>query len=218
MSLITNYIWGWDINSEFFLANQVALNSFWNLNLSSNYNSMLSVVILAPVLSSYIRLNLVWILKIIYPILFSMVPLGLYYVYSKQTCPKIAFYGTFFFMLLFTFYTEMLSLARQQIAELFLVLLLMVLINDNLNKTKKSFLAVIFGLSIVISHYGLTYLMMIILILSVLILYLIDKNVFKWSSDILTKIFQLNTILGVTNFFTEHNSRMNPVNIYDKSI
>ncbi len=218
MSLITNYIWGWDINSEFYLANQIALNSFWNLNLSSNYNSMLSVVILAPVLSSYIRLNLVWIFKIVYPILFSMVPLGLYYVYSKQTCPKIAFYATFFFMLLFTFYTEMLSLARQQIAELFLVLLLMVLINDNSNKTKKSFLAVIFGLSIVVSHYGLTYLMMIILLLSVLILYLINKNVFKWSSAYLNKIFHLNTILGVTNFFTEHNPGMNPVNIYDESI
>jgi len=214
MSLITNYIWGWDINSEYFLANQVALNSFWNVSLSSNYNSMLSVVILAPILSSYIRMNLVWILKIVYPILFSMVPLGLYYVYSKQTGPKIAFYATFFFMLLFTFYTEMLSLARQQVAELFLVLLLMVLISDNLNKTKKSFLAVIFGLSIVISHYGLTYVMMIILLLSGIILYLIDKNLFKWSP----KIFKLNTIIGVTHFFSGSNSSIERVNIAEEPL
>ncbi len=218
MSLITNYIWGWDINSEYFLANQVALNSFWNVSLSSNYNSMLSVVILAPILSTYIRMNLVWILKIVYPILFSMVPLGLYYVYSKQTCPKIAFYATFFFILLFTFYTEMLSLARQQVAELFLVLLLLVLISDNLNKTKKSFLAVIFGLSIVISHYGLSYIMMIILLLSGVILYLIDKNLFKWSPNYLPKILKLNIIIGVKNFFTGPDSIINRVNITDESL
>jgi uncharacterized membrane protein len=143
-----------------------------------------------------------------------MVPLGLYYVYSKQTGPKIAFYATFFFMLLFTFYTEMLSLARQQVAELFLVLLLMVLISDNLNKTKKSFLAVIFGLSIVISHYGLTYVMMIILLLSGIILYLIDKNLFKWSP----KIFKLNTIIGVTHFFSGSNSSIERVNIAEEPL
>ena len=218
MSLISNYIWGWDINSEYFLANQVSLNSFWNVSLSSNYNSMLSVVILAPILTSYIKLNLVWILKIVYPIMFSMVPLGLYYVYSKQTCPKIAFYATFFFMILFTFYTEMLSLARQQIAELFLVLLLMVLISDNLTKTKKSFLLVIFGLSIVISHYGLTYIMMIIMLLSGVILYLMDKNFFNSSINYLTKIFKVNTIISITNYVSGYNSIINRVNIPEEPL
>lgn len=194
MSLITSYIWGWDINVEYLLSNQIFMNSLWNANLFSNYNSMLSVVILAPILSSFIRMNLVWIMKIIYPIIFALVPLGLYYVYAKQTCPKIAFYSTFFFMILFTFYTEMLSLIRQEIAELFLVLLLMVLVNNKLNKTNKSVLAVIFGLSIIVSHYGLSYLLMIVLILSTVILYLIDRDVFKLPPIHLSKIFGLSSI------------------------
>ncbi|HML05241.1 MAG TPA: DUF2206 domain-containing protein [Methanobacterium sp.] len=197
MSLITNYIWGWDINVEYFLSNQILSNSLWNANLFSNYNSMLSVVILAPILSSFIRLNLVWVMKIVYPVIFALVPLGLYYVYSKQTCPKIAFYSAFFFMILFTFYTEMLSLMRQEIAELFLVLLLMLLVNNKLNKTNKSALAVIFGLSIIVSHYGLSYLLIIILISSVVILYLIDKDVFKLPSIHLSKIFGLSSIGSV---------------------
>lgn len=184
MSLITNYIWGWDINKEYFLANQIISNSVWNVPLSDNYNSMLSVVILAPILSGFLNLDLVWVMKIVYPLLFSMMPLGLYYVYSKQTCPKIAFFATFFFMLLFTFYTEMLSLVRQEIAELFLVLLLMVLVSDYLNKTNKSILAVIFGSSIIVSHYGLSYLLMIILVLSVLILYIIDYKSYRLSFNL----------------------------------
>lgn len=175
-SLITNYIWGWDLNGEYFLANQVILNSFWNVDLPYNYNSMLSVMILAPVLSNFIKLNLIWIMKIVYPFLFSLVPTGLYYVYYKQTSPKIAFFSAFFFMILFTFYTEMLSVARQQIAELFLVLLLMLLVSTDLDRIKKSLLIVVFGLSIIVSHYGLAYLLMIILIISALFLYIFDKN------------------------------------------
>ena len=175
-SLITNYIWGWDINGEYFLANQIISNSFWNSNLPYNYNSMLSVMILAPILSNFINLNLVWVMKIVYPFIFSLVPLGLYYVYYKQTTAKIAFFSAFFFMILFTFHTEMLTVARQQVAELFLVLVLMLLVTDNIDKNKRILLAVIFGLSIIVSHYGIAYLMMIILIISTVILYIIDKN------------------------------------------
>lgn len=203
-SLITNYIWGWDLNGEYFLANQIILNSFWNIDLPYSYNSMLSVMILAPVLSNFIKLNLVWVMKIIYPFIFSLVPLGLYYVYNKQTTPTIAFYSAFFFMILFTFYTEMLSVARQQVAELFLVLLLMVLVSDKLDRKKRSLLAVVFGLSIVVSHYGLAYLMMIILIISTAILYILDKN-------FINRFFSRLKIIQVINIIFKPLSNSNSV-------
>ena len=202
-SLITNYIWGWDINGEYFLANQILLNSFWNVNFPSNYNSMLSVMILAPILSNVLKLNLVWVMKIVYPFLFSLVPVGLYYVYYKQTSPKIAFFSTFFFVLLFTFYTEMLSVVRQQVAELFFVLLLMLLVSVDLDSNKKSLLAVIFGMSIIVSHYGLSYLLMIILVISAVILYILDKNLSKRFFTRLHRINQLNTIYMIIRPFSK---------------
>lgn len=175
-SLITNYIWGWDINNEYFLASQVISNSFWNQNLPMNYNSMLSVMMMAPILSTFINTGLIWIMKIVYPFIFSLTPLGLYYVFYKQTSPRIAFFAAFFFMIQFTFYTEMLSLIRQQVAELMLVLVLMIMVNEQMDITKRSILAVIFGLSIVVAHYGLAYIMMFILSVSMLFLYILDKN------------------------------------------
>lgn len=175
-SLITNYIWGWDINYEYFLANHVISNSFWNENLPVSYNSMLSVMILAPILSNFINIGLVWIMKIVYPFLFSLAPLGLYYVFNKQTSPKIAFFSVFFFIIQFTFYTEMLTLIRQQIAEFMLVLILILIISEGINTTKRSFLAVLFGMSIIVAHYGLSYIFMIILLLGALFMYLFDKN------------------------------------------
>ncbi len=177
-ALITNYIWGWDVNIEYFLANQVIANSFWDQNLPMNYNSMLSVMMMAPILSTFISTGLIWIMKIVYPFIFSLTPLGLYYVFHKQTSPRVAFFAAFFFMIQFTFYTEMVSLIRQQVAELMLVLVLMIMVSEKMDVTKRSVLAIIFGMSIVVAHYGLAYIMMFILSVSMIFLYVLDKNPF----------------------------------------
>jgi uncharacterized membrane protein len=206
-SLITNYIWGWDINNEYFLAQQVISYSFWNESLPFNYNSMLSVVMLGPILSSFINIGEIWIMKIIYPFLFSLVPVGLYYIFCKQTNPKIAFFSVFFFMIMFTYYTEMLSLIRQQVAEIMLVLVLMLIVSDQVEITKRSFLSVMFGMSIVVTHYGLTYVMMLILIISAIFLYFLDKNLIQaLSRKYWPKIYQLTALTAVLQSFPDHLS------------
>lgn len=169
-SLISMYIWGWDIQVEYYLANTVIQNGLWDFTTPGNANAMLSIEMLAPIYSNICGMSLTWVFKIIYPLLFALVPLGLYNVFQKQTNSKIAFLSCFFFMSIFTFYTEMLALARQQIAELFIVLLILLMINKNLDRTKRSFLFIVFGISLAVSHYGLSYIYMFCLISAWLIL------------------------------------------------
>jgi uncharacterized membrane protein len=159
-SLISMYLWGWDIHQEYYFSNLVYLKSYWNPATYSTLNSMLSIVMLAPIYSIICNVEITWVFKIIYPFLFALVPLGLYTVFRKQTSEKIAFFSCFFFMSIFTFYSEMLSLARQEIAELFLVLLIMLIIDREMSYVKKSILSVIFAFSLVVSHYGLSYIFM----------------------------------------------------------
>ncbi len=170
-SLISMYIWGWDINGEYYLANTVVQNGFWDFTTPGNCNAMLSIEMLAPIYSIVCSMSLTWVFKIIYPLLFALVPLGLFSVFQKQTNSKIAFLSCFFFMSIFTFYTEMIALARQEIAELFVVLLVMLMINKNLERTKRSFLFIVFGISLATSHYGLSYVYMFCLISAFLILF-----------------------------------------------
>lgn len=119
-SLISNYIWGWDINTEYNVANFVLSSHWWNYTiLGSNVDSMLSVVILAPIYSLISNISLIWVFKIIYPFLLSLVPLGLFVVFQKQTNHKIAFFSCFLFISFFSFYFDLPQLARQEIAELF---------------------------------------------------------------------------------------------------
>ena len=174
-ALISMYIWGWDIHVEYYTANLVITNSMWDSTIYSNVNAMLSIVMLAPIISAITDMNLTWVFKIIYPLLFSLVPLGLYRVFQKQTDDKIAFLSVFFFMSLFVFYSEMLQLARQQIAELFLVMMILLLIDKDMNKVIKSVLLIVFAFSLGVSHYGLSYIFMASLIVVWVILYFYEQ-------------------------------------------
>lgn len=172
--LISSYIWGTDIHAEYFFSNLVMINSYWDFTLPSYYNGMLSICMIAPIYSIILKLDLTWVFKVIYPFLFSMVPLGLYVAFKKQTNEKIAFLSSFFFMSAF-FYQVWLIPLKQQIAELFLVLLIILIVSKSLNTFKKSVLVVIFSISLVVSHYGTSYIYMFILISAFLIMYFVNK-------------------------------------------
>ena len=161
-TLISNYIWGWDVHYEYYLANLVIKDSFWNPKIAHTYNAMLSIVMLSPIYSEIMGINLIWVFKIIYPFLFSLVPVGLYLVFYKFLREsKIAFLSTFFFVSIFTFYMELPYLCRQQIAELFFVLIMLLMIDDTLKKRKRTILFIIFAFSLALSHYSLSYLFII---------------------------------------------------------
>jgi uncharacterized membrane protein len=174
-ALITNYLWGFDIQIERFVAQTVVSNGFWGAPPSLdpnvlNLNAMLSITMLGPLLSVATGMSVTWVLKLIFPLLFAMVPLGLYILYEKQTSPRIALFGVFFFMVTFSFYTELLTMARQEIAELFVVALLLLLVDKQMRRMPRFFLFGLFGFSLIVSHYALTYIFLFCFILAWLML------------------------------------------------
>jgi len=174
-SLISVYISGFDIHSEYYFSNLIKMNAIWDPTDPSITNSMLSITMLAPISSLVSGLSLTWVFKIIYPLLFSLVSVGLYRVFQKQTNGKIAFLSCFFFVSLTRFYHDIVVIPRQLIATLFLVLLILLMIDKNMGKIKRSFLFIVFGVSLAISHYGLSYIYMFCLIFAWLILVLAEN-------------------------------------------
>ena len=174
-TLISPYIWGADINTEYYLSSLVMKGGSWSSTIESNVNAMLSIVMLAPIFSILSNISLNWCFKVVYPFFFSLVPLSLFVLYKKMTTSKIAMLACFFFVFVNAYFTTMPSSARQEIAELFLVLIIMLMITDNIKGRTRSFLLVIFGLSLVISHYGLAYIFLIILILAYLFKFINSK-------------------------------------------
>ena len=202
-----------DILVEYYYQWVVLRNSLWNPNIAANVNAMLSVVMLPPIYSIVLNLNTVWVYKIIYPLFYSLVPLALFQVYKKQTNDKVAFLAAFFFMSFPEFMFTMPLLARQIVAELFVALSLILFLGEGMNATKRALLLIIFGVSIVTSHYGLSYIYMLYLIIALPILLLLKSNAVNelWES-ILAKFHRLNettnvhTLLKPTNWFQQRST------------
>lgn len=169
VTLISNYLTGWDVNGEYYFSNLTKLNSFWNFKIFNDNNAILSINLLAPIYSLILNLNLTWTFKIIYPILYSFVPLALYLVFKSQTNSKIAFLSCMFIVFYSQFFT--ISSDKQMIGELFLVALIVLIVTPAVSNKKKSILFVIFSASLIVSHYALSYVFLLMLILYFLILF-----------------------------------------------
>ena len=201
-SLISPYIWGWDIQHEFYLSNLVIKNSMWDWKISYNTNAMLSIVMLAPIFSIISKINLIWVFKIIYPFIYSLVPIGLYKIFQKQTNYKIAFLSVFFFMATFSFYGEMLALARQQIAELFFTLLILLMVDRNMDKIMRTILLIVFGISLVVSHYGLSYIYMFFILFTLMIIFLVDNlTIRKFIDNYHSKLYRKYKKVATNSIF-----------------
>lgn len=159
-SLISMYIRIEDIFMEYHFATLTLTNSFWNMALFANYNSNLSITILPSILCQFCNMSLTWVFKIIYPFLYSFVPLGLYVIFKEAVSNKIAFLSCFLFMAVDPFYTLVPFLEKQLVCEIFLISFYMIILTENFNKLKRTILLIIFSFSLIISHYGTSYLVM----------------------------------------------------------
>lgn len=187
-TLISTYLVGSDINFEHYYALLTYQSSLWNPQLTSNVNAMLSITILAPIYSIITNLSLIWVLKLLYPCIYALIPLGLYIVFESQLDnKKMAFLSVFYFMSIFPFFSELLQLGREEIAELYLVCLILIFVTHKISSQKWSLLGVLFTLSIVVSHYGVSYIFIIVLIIGIYFL--------PFMNSILPKI-TLNRIKG----------------------
>jgi len=199
ISLISMYIIGWDIHEEYYLSSLVLKYSFWDSKIPSTVNGMLSIVMLAPIFSNICDMSLTWVFKIIYPLLFSLVPLGLYQIYQKQMNEKAALLSVFFLMSFSRFYYPM---PRQNIAEFYIVLLILLMVDKNIARTKRSVLSIAFCISLAVSHYGTSYIYMFCLITAWLILILANRPaILNLGNSILLKVskFSYNSDEIVSN-------------------
>ena len=174
-SLISQYLSGWDIHIEYYYQGLVLADSSWNPSLPSNLNTTLSITMLAPIYSLLLNMDTIWIFKIVYPLFFSLVPLALFQVFRKETDDRIAFFAVFFFMSFHVFF-GMTDVARQQIAELFFALSILLLLDKGMLPIKKSALLIIFAFSIVVSHYGLYCFYLFYIILAFLFISIVRSN------------------------------------------
>lgn len=162
-SLITNFLWGFDVFFQFYSTIYVLQEGIWDPNINYAMHSLPLIAILAPMYSILCRIDPIWCYKIVFPFIFSLVPLGLYVLYKNTAWGRfcsneIAVLSPFFFMFFYGFYKDMPD--KQHIAEFFFILIL-IISTLNISKNNQKFLAMCFMCGLLFSHYGLSYICII---------------------------------------------------------
>jgi uncharacterized membrane protein len=185
-TLQTPYLIGSDIYTEYAYYNLVSISGIWDPNTTGIVNSCLSITMLAPLYSIFMNIPGVWVFKAVYPLIFALMPVVLFKVFRLQSGPRVSFLAVFFFLAVPTFSLELISLCRQQVAELFLVLVILLLVERRLRILPKALMLIIFAAGIIVSHYGIgTIGLIYIALLAPLVLIIISKwfrRLWSWLS------------------------------------
>jgi uncharacterized membrane protein len=124
---------------------------------------MLSVTLLPAVYSAMSKISGDLVFKILYPLIFALVPVAFYKIVSKQIGKSAALVAVLFVVSgILAFYgLTSISLNRQIVAEFFLILSLLVLFSKHIPLKKRRVLLIAFGAAIVVSHYSIMYIYLI---------------------------------------------------------
>jgi uncharacterized membrane protein len=170
-SLITNYLIGWDYQSEYQVFKLVDNKAIWDysftssdVNIAKGY-SMLSVTILPTIYSKVAAIDGTTIFKVFYSLLLSLIPLCLYKFYSERMKNKISLLAIFFLISNLTFFSIEGFSATQIVGEFFYVLIFLIILKNNITPSKKWLFFVLFSSALVISYYSLSYILLFFLFL-----------------------------------------------------
>lgn len=154
----SSHLFGWDIQQEYEVFLHTGNVANWVIGQVHNpYDAMLSLTVLPNVLNGLSGLSGLAIFKLLFPTLFSFVPVMLYYIYRLWARRWIAFVAAAVFIAQFYYLQEFAALARQQLAFLFFAGLLYVLLQQRLRGKRRFALIVMLIAGMVVSHYSTTY-------------------------------------------------------------
>ena len=150
---------GHDIITEYQMFQLTKENLYWSMSYFPGhaYNACLSITIFPTVLSSFFKINDIYIFKIFFQIIFSFISVVVYLFLKRYTKTTLAFIAVLFFISLPTFFIDLPMMTRQEISLFFFALMLLILFKKQINLTVKISFFIIFGFSMIISHYSTSY-------------------------------------------------------------
>jgi uncharacterized membrane protein len=157
-SLRGDIVYGFDISTEYYSLHQTVLSGVWHFSHPGDaYGALPAVTVLPAELHFLTGVSDLMVLKLLYPAITAMFPVGIYALGRKVLDQRWAFVAAAFIVIQSTFAQELPALARQEIAMVFFIALLGIVIDTSVDKHPRWALCAIFGLGMALSHYSTTY-------------------------------------------------------------
>jgi uncharacterized membrane protein len=158
---------GHDVQHEYRVFELTKASGIWRIGkLHDAYNACMSITILPTMLSNVLKTGNPYIFKIFFQIIFALTPSLVYLTVRRWCSAAIAFASALYFVAFPTFFGDMPMLNRQEIAFLFLALMIYVVLNKKTRLRVRRVLFVAFGFGLVLSHYSTTYSVIAIMLLA----------------------------------------------------
>jgi uncharacterized membrane protein len=160
------HITGYDVHQEFHVFQLTKDPLFWSMShLKDPYNACLSITILPTIISQYIRIPDEYIYKFLSQLFFAFMPVVIYLLVRNFSDNKKAFLAGFIYISQAWYFQGMPTLIRQEFGILFFGLVLLTIFDITLQKNLKYCLAMLYGMSMILSHYSTSYITIIIFII-----------------------------------------------------
>ena len=164
-SLRSWYISVVDTNLEKYISDLTTKNQFWETkDFNSSYNAMLSVSLLPTILDILTEIKINYIIKLLSPIIFSLVPVIVLLIHKKKFENCILFLSALFFIFQPMFIKWLSIPIRQEIALFFFSLLILIAIEKRVPGIYRKLILILFGFSMIVSHYSTSYIGLVILV------------------------------------------------------
>ncbi|KKM82191.1 hypothetical protein LCGC14_1322160, partial [marine sediment metagenome] len=111
-------------------------------------------IVLAPILGNIVPL--LWVYKLIYPLLFALVPVITYHIFQRWLTAKQAFLASFALIVFPSFFMELPAVVRHMTAELLLVTLLFLIFKSKLKVKYAIPVVALLGALMAVSYYTVT--------------------------------------------------------------
>jgi uncharacterized membrane protein len=151
-------VYGFDISTEYHAMHETVLSGVWHFSHPGDaYGALPAVTVLPAELHFLTGASDLMVLKLLYPAITAMFPVGIYSLGRKVIESRWALVAASFIVVQNTFAQELPALARQEIALVFFIAALAAIFESRLSNLSRLALAAIFGLGMVVSHYSTTY-------------------------------------------------------------
>jgi uncharacterized membrane protein len=156
-SLRGDGVYGFDIATEYQRLEQTITTGVWHAaHLNDAYGAMLSVTVMPAELHMLSGVPGLLVLKVIYPAIYGLFPVAIFDLARRVLSRYWAFVAAAFTIGQYAF-TEIASLARQEIALVLFVALLAAMLESQVRRRSQWVLVASLGLAMAFSHYSTTY-------------------------------------------------------------
>ena len=167
---------GYDISTEFYIANHTHQVGVWHaLHRNDAYGAMLSIGVLPSVLDSLMGVSPLIALKVLYPLFAATLPVAIFLVGDRILSRHCAVVAAGILLVQDYFFQQLPELARQEVALVFFAALFAVLLERQLRRSTQTGLALALALGLVVSHYSTAYLAIPLMVVAVLSRLLIGR-------------------------------------------